>query len=134
MDEINSSSMSDIAFLLLIFFMVASVFYVKEGIMSSLPKKDSAERQVIRENVFFVTINGEQVQFKNSEVGTKEYSTIQEFREGIQELDLPPLNVTGTDAKFALLTSEGNTTVQNMVEVLGIVKDRGFRNISLQRP
>lgn len=41
LEEISSASMSDVAFLLLVFFMVASVFYVKEGLSSSLPKKDS---------------------------------------------------------------------------------------------
>lgn len=130
LEEISASSMSDIAFLLLIFFMVASVFYVKEGIMSQLPKKHSAPQQVKEENVYIFTVNGTTVSLKHPSIGEKTYKDLEEFKEKLDELDIPAIN----EGKFALLTTgQKKTTVQNMVEVLGIVKDRGFLKISLQR-
>lgn len=141
LDEIAASSMSDIAFLLLIFFMVASVFYVKEGIISNLPKKDSPKKQVLRENIFVVRISGEKVRFSNPTFGDKYYTTLEEFDNGLSELQekevIPPkpklLGFTGKSAKFALLTTEGKTTVQQMVSALGVVKTHGFKNISFQK-
>ena len=50
-EEISAASMSDLAFLLLVFFMVASVFYVKEGILANLPKKDSSPQMVERDTL-----------------------------------------------------------------------------------
>lgn len=121
--------MSDIAFLLLIFFMVASVFYVKEGIQSQLPKKDSAPQQVKEDNVYIISVLGRQVKLKHPSIGEKVYSDIEEFKTGLGEMEIPSIN----DGKFALLTTAGETSVQNMVEVLGVIKDRGFLKISIQK-
>lgn len=127
-EEIPSSSMSDIAFLLLVFFMVASVFYVKEGIASSMPKKDSKPQVVLRENVYRVTVRGESVQLEHPSVRTKNFATQEEFAEEFTDLQIPNM-----DEKFAVLTSRPPTTVQEMVSVLAIVRDRGFKKISLQK-
>lgn len=128
LEEIPSSSMSDIAFLLLVFFMVASVFYVKEGIASSMPKKDSKPQVVLRENVYRVTVQGESVQLEHPSVRTKNFATQEEFAEEFTDLKIPNM-----DEKFAVLTSRSPTTVQEMVSVLAIVRDRGFKKISLQK-
>jgi biopolymer transport protein ExbD len=55
--EMSMASMSDIAFLLIIFFMVASVFVIKDGLHLVLPDKKRkpvlmASRDVIRITVF----------------------------------------------------------------------------------
>ncbi len=121
--------MSDIAFLLLVFFMVASVFYVKQGIMSSLPKKNSEPRLVLRGNVYRVAVSGDNIRLHHPSVGSRMFTDAEEFREELRQLEIADL-----PAKFALITSEGETTVQQIVTVLGIVRDRGFLKISLQKP
>lgn len=128
-EEISSASMSDIAFLLLVFFMVASVFYVKEGILSSLPKKDSAPQKVVKENVYMVQVQGPQIQLEHPSIKQKQFPSHEKFREELQELEIPNL-----PDKFALLSAKSPTTVQEMVEVLGIIRERGFQKISLQKP
>ncbi len=57
--EINAGSMADIAFLLLIFYLVTTTMNVDAGIMRNLPdpKADQTERQVKKRNVLFVSIN-----------------------------------------------------------------------------
>ncbi len=128
-EEIPSSSMSDIAFLLLVFFMVASVFYVKEGILSSLPKKDSAPQKVVKENVYLVQVTGPQIKLEHPSIRVQQYPSHDKFREELKVLEIPNL-----PDKFAVLSAQSPTTVQEMVEVLGIIRERGFQKISLQKP
>ena len=57
--EINAGSMADIAFLLLIFFLVTTTMDVDTGISRKLPEKqDDVEPPILKEkNVFIVTVN-----------------------------------------------------------------------------
>jgi biopolymer transport protein ExbD len=127
-EDISSASMSDIAFLLLVFFMVASVFYVKEGIASSMPKKDSKPQVVLRENVYRVTLQGDQVRLEHPSIRNETYESIEKFAEEFRELEIANL-----PEKYAVLTARPPTSVQQMVSVLGAVRERGFKKISLQK-
>ncbi len=49
--EIPTSSQSDIAFLLIIFFLVTTTFAVKTGLSMDVPKKDAAPVQVFEKEV-----------------------------------------------------------------------------------
>ena len=53
--EIPNSSLSDIAFLLLIFFMVSTVFAIEEGLILDLPSKDAVAKKISRKNIMRVT-------------------------------------------------------------------------------
>lgn len=57
--EINAGSMADIAFLLLIFFLVTTTMDVDSGIMRKLPEKSQEETQIIirEKNVLDITVN-----------------------------------------------------------------------------
>jgi len=54
--EINSSSMSDIAFLLLVFFLVTTTISLDKGISLVLPA-DGNELEVNRKNIISILIN-----------------------------------------------------------------------------
>lgn len=54
-EEIPSSSLSDIAFLLLIFFMVSTVFAIEEGLLLQLPSKEGVVKKISRKNIMVVT-------------------------------------------------------------------------------
>ena len=56
MQEINSSSMSDIAFLLLVFFLVTTTISMDKGISLILPA-DGNELEVNRKNVTSILVN-----------------------------------------------------------------------------
>ena len=56
MQEINSSSMSDIAFLLLVFFLVTTTISLDKGISLILPA-DGNELEVNRKNIISILIN-----------------------------------------------------------------------------
>ena len=128
LEEISAASMSDIAFLLLVFFMVASVFYVKEGIMSSLPKKESAPRKVERDNVYIFLISGKQVRLKHPSFGEKSFADVNELTGELEALEIANLS-----DRFALISTEDKASVQDVVNVLGAVRKRGFLKISLQK-
>jgi len=56
-EEIPSSSLSDIAFLLLIFFMVSTVFAIEEGLLLQLPSKEGVVKKISRKNIMVVTVH-----------------------------------------------------------------------------
>lgn len=126
LEEISAASMSDLAFLLLVFFMVASVFYVKEGILANLPKKDSNPQMVEKENVVTVKIVGDSVEIENEAFGIKRYPSLRGFGEELEKLEVPDIQ-----QKYAVISAR-NTNVQNLVTVLSEVKNRGFVKISMQ--
>jgi hypothetical protein len=58
--EVNAGSMADIAFLLLIFFLVTTTIETDSGISRKLPPIDDSEEDVIikQKNIFTVILNG----------------------------------------------------------------------------
>jgi biopolymer transport protein ExbD len=71
--EFSAASMSDIAFLLLIFFLVTTIFALEMGIPLILPGKTSSNVKVKRDNILVVkahangaiSINDEQIPLSN---------------------------------------------------------------------
>ncbi len=54
---IPSSSMADLAFLLLIFFMVSTVFKTEQGLRITLPEAEMTEKAKTRRNIQHVWVN-----------------------------------------------------------------------------
>ena len=57
--EIPNASLSDIAFLLLIFFMVSTVFAIEEGLLLQLPSKEGVVKKIARKNIMRITIHSD---------------------------------------------------------------------------
>jgi len=55
-DEIPTSSMADIAFLLLIFFLVTTIFDRDQGLQVVLPEREDAEIDVPPDNLLFLLV------------------------------------------------------------------------------
>ncbi|MFD2551733.1 ExbD/TolR family protein [Bizionia sediminis] len=57
--EVNAGSMADIAFLLLIFFLVTTTIEIDSGLNRKLPPIEETEPPIIKErNIFQITVNG----------------------------------------------------------------------------
>jgi biopolymer transport protein ExbD len=54
-EEIPNASLADIAFLLLIFFMVSTVFAIEEGLLLQLPSKEGVVKKISRKNIMRVS-------------------------------------------------------------------------------
>ncbi|MEE8587226.1 MAG: biopolymer transporter ExbD, partial [Acidobacteriota bacterium] len=57
--EIPTSSMADIAFLLIIFFMLTAVFTANQGLRFGLPDDDPNDRDVKPQEAIHIKIQGE---------------------------------------------------------------------------
>jgi len=86
-NEINAGSMADIAFLLLIFFLVTTTMDVDSGISRKLPPPldpDEEPKDIKDKNIFIVLVNSADQLFVNRKVGsintlkdeTKEFLTV----------------------------------------------------------
>ncbi|MGJ4789889.1 biopolymer transporter ExbD [Leptospira koniambonensis] len=128
LEEISASSMSDIAFLLLVFFMVTAVFFVKEGLNIQLPRKNSNPTLILRENIYEILVAGETIKMRNKVLGTRDYKDLAEFRKDLNDLEIPNL-----DEKVALIKTTGETKYGNMLDALSAVQLRGFKQVSVKR-
>ena len=77
--EVNAGSMADIAFLLLIFFLVTTTIETDSGISRKLPPMEESEEDVVikQKNIFTVLLNG-----KDQLLVEEELMDISQLREG----------------------------------------------------
>jgi biopolymer transport protein ExbD len=127
-EEISAASMSDIAFLLLVFFMVTAVFFVKEGLNIALPRKNSDPQPFLRKNVYEILVTQDRFKMRNSSFGTKEYVSLKEFRSELNKMEIPDL-----PNKLALIVTTGDTKYGKMLDALSAVQLRGFEKISVRK-
>ncbi|MBM9590165.1 biopolymer transporter ExbD [Leptospira sp. 201903075] len=128
LEEISAASMSDIAFLLLVFFMVTAVFFVKEGLNISLPRKQSEPQPFLRKNVYEILVTQDRYKMRNTAFGTKEYTNLQEFRDDLNQMEIPDLK-----NKLALIVTTGDTKYAKMLDALSAIQLRGFEKISVRK-
>lgn len=125
-DEIPSSSMADIAFLLLIFFLVTTVFPKDKGLAIVLPE-ESEQVEVNQKNILHLVIqpNG------TVEVKRGESTDIQTVRpdevEGIWRQD-----VAGNPNLIAAVKTHPDAPYRFMIDVLDALQTAGADKISLQ--
>jgi biopolymer transport protein ExbD len=118
--EINSSSMADIAFMLLIFFLVATTMDVDSGITRMLPPpmpEDQVETPPIRErNVFVVLVNknnqllagGKPMAMSQLKEASKEF-----IQNPYRRANLPEFTPTEIDLLGTVDVSKGVISLQN---------------------
>ena len=84
--EIPSSSLADIAFLLLVFFLVCTTIDVDKGLRLVLPPMDVEDIEINKENITSILINDAgQVLLDNEEVSVRDIERI--VREELSEND-----------------------------------------------
>ena len=65
--KVPTSSMADIAFLLLIFFMVTTIFKLEDGLKVTLPRAEACQR-VNRQKVAHIWVNGEAMTIDDNKI------------------------------------------------------------------
>ncbi|MBD5068174.1 MAG: biopolymer transporter ExbD [Alistipes sp.] len=94
--EINAGSMADIAFLLLIFFLVATTMNTDTGLARMLPPippedQKQEEIKVKERNLFLVLINGSG-QIMAGQPGKQEFIELRDLKEKTKEFVLNPMD------------------------------------------
>ena len=122
MQEVNSSSMSDIAFLLLVFFLVTTTISLDKGISLILPAEGN-ELEVNKNNIMNVLINDQ------GRVLLDDRPTL------IKDIKRRAMNSIKKNEKiiFSVLTTK-RTKYKHYIEVLDQLKQAGATKISIANP
>lgn len=120
--EINQSSLADIAFMLLIFFLVTTTMDVDSGIYRKLPQwvtEDQKPPDINERNVFVVGIN-----INNDLFVEGAYAEISDLKDRVKEFILNPLakaDLSEKETKFI----EGIGEIERSKGVVSLTNDRG---------
>ena len=125
-DEVPTSSMADIAFLLLIFFLVTTTFPKDKGLAIVLPQ-EGLEAEVSQKNVLHILIqsNGTVV-VKRGESQVEQTVAAAEI-EGIWRTD-----VSQNENLIAAVKTHPEASYRYMIDVLDALQLAGAERISLQ--
>ena len=122
MQEVNSSSMSDIAFLLLVFFLVTTTISLDKGISLILPAEGN-ELEVNKSNIVNVLINDQgKVLLDDNPTAIKDIK-----RKAIDKIKINEKII------FSVLTTK-RTKYKHYILVLDQLKQAGATKISIANP
>ncbi|RMG61329.1 MAG: biopolymer transporter ExbD [Calditrichaeota bacterium] len=121
--EIPSASLADIAFLLLIFFLVATTIDVDKGLDLVLPPMDVEQVKIKKKNIVNLLINDAgQILLDNKEVQLEEVDDI--IRDKLYE----------NDKLIVSLKTARKTKYDIYIKVLDQLKKAGAKRISIAEP
>ncbi len=124
--EIPTASMADIAFLLLIFFLVTTVFDEEKGLSIVLPAQQE-EQEVSQKNVLHLVIQDDGlVRVKRGE------STSETVVRAIEIGSIWRLEFAQNDKLIAAVKTSPNAPYKHMIAVLDQLQSAGAERISLQ--
>lgn len=114
------ASMTDIVFLLLIFFMLTSNFVVSNGITLNLP---SAKGQVVSDKTVTVSITKDLLYYVNKEqVSFESLSSVI----GTQLTDM--------ETPTVILNADKEISIEQMVKVMAVIKDLNAKMVLATEP
>ncbi len=119
--EISAASMSDIAFLLLIFFLVTTIFALEEGIPLILPGKESTNVKVKRKNILIIEAHA-----NGAIVIDKNVVPLSNLRSLIE------LKIAKNEKLIVVVESHPDSEYGLMVDILDELRLANARRISLK--
>lgn len=125
---IPTSSMADIAFLLLVFFLVTTVFEEEKGLPIVLPEKTAEDVPVSQKNVLHLVVRPDGI----VEVKRGESPSIQQVR--ANEIGaIWRIEVAKNDKLIAAVKTDPQAAYKHMINVLDQLQGAGAERISLQQ-
>ncbi len=125
-DKVPSSSMADIAFLLLIFFLVTTTFPKDKGLAIVLPE-EGGEVQVSAQNILHIIVRPDGI----VEIKRGDSQQVQSVRpEGVENIWRQ--DVSQNPNLIAAVKTHAQTPYKFMVDVLDALHTAGAERISLQ--
>ena len=120
--EVPVSSFSDIAFLLIIFFILATTLVQITGVVTEIPSGEKAETQKEKESTT-VQLQGDRVLFDEQNVD------MPQFRKELAKMNL---HKKADEEKIILLEASGNVTYQTYFDVVASISAAGGVTAILQ--
>ena len=127
--EIPTSSMADIAFLLLIFFLVTTTMDMDKGIPMILPER-GGEVKINPKNIAKVLINASGDVLFDGEVVREDQVLKELLRTRIKERG----DADGKPKLIVSIKTDRETEYDRYITILDIVKDAGATKISIAEP
>ncbi|MGB3467376.1 MAG: biopolymer transporter ExbD, partial [Cyclobacteriaceae bacterium] len=121
-DEINAGSMADIAFLLLVFFLVATTINVDKGLAMKLPPEKQERSPLNERNVFNIKINSLDEIMINGEVRQSLEGLQTELNTFILNRGRKPELSTSPDKAIISVKTNRGTNYERFIEVLDEIK------------
>lgn len=121
-EEVNAGSMADIAFLLLIFFLVATTLTTDKGLMLKLPPEDRPQTELNERNVFNIKLNSSNALMVEGEVRDDLRGLDGELEEFIMNNGTDPLSSESPAKAIISLKTNRGTDYEKFIEVLDEVK------------
>jgi len=120
--EIPTSSMADIAFLLIVFFMVTSVFSVTRGLEFQLPRQENSTEQSAEEAVhIFIEMAGSNCAF-----------TVDGVMTSLEDISICPYpKYAPNPNKFVIIDPSPTAPYRCMVDAFDELKQGDVKNISI---
>ena len=127
-DRIPTSSMADIAFLLLVFFLTTTVFDEEQGLQVVLPEQgEEAEEEVSPKNLIFYLVQPDgSVIVRRGESQAEQRVTARQV-EGIMRQSL-----TANPLIIGVVQTSPDATYEHMIDVLDAIQAAGATRFSLQ--
>ena len=120
--EIPVGPFSDIAFLLIIFFILATTLVQVSGVLTDIPSGQQSEQQQNDETPT-VKLQGDRMTLNDKQVDVKQ------LRDQLRNMKL---NQKAGDAKVVLLEASGNVKYQMYFDVMASISDAGGVTAILQ--
>jgi len=126
-DEIPTSSMADIAFLLLIFFLVTTVFEEEKGLPIVLPEEAAEQVEVSQKNIIHFLIQPDgAVIIRRGESQAEQVVSYNEI-EGIMRQE-----IASNPEIIAAVKTDPDAPYRHMINVLDELQSASAQRISLQ--
>ncbi|HUP00547.1 MAG TPA: biopolymer transporter ExbD [Gemmatimonadota bacterium] len=126
-DEIPTASMADIAFLLLIFFLVTTVFAEDRGLSLVLPERQTEEVEINPKNIItFYVVGQGVVQLRRGDSPDKQTLNYEQVESIVRQ------ELAGNPRLIVSVKTSPEANYVDMVNVLDEVKLAGATRISLQ--
>lgn len=119
--EIPSASMSDIAFLLLVFFLSTTTFSLEQGLLLQLPGQQSEVKRIARKNILVIKAHGD-----GSVTMGSEFVTVPELRGRVEQ------KLEENDKLVVVIETHPDARYETYVDILDELKMAKAPRISLK--
>lgn len=116
----ESSSIGDLAFLLLIYFIVTSSFILRQGIFFSLPAMNSGSIKLMENQIVEVYPKNDGFLYGENRINRKQFSRILK-KHRVQDKDKVLIIKMGADIEY-----------DRLVDTLSVAKESGMNRVSLK--